>query len=129
MADDASSGSASGVTIPDDLRQKFPDLCELILKSESMNDEERQYWVNILPIMTPEQVQNLRDILDNEKEQLADIDAKYSTQIDSASDQELIAKTEASRRKRRTEHAEQEEEHEKKEEEQTEDLLKKIEQL
>lgn len=129
MSDDTSSNQASNVTISDDLRKKFPDLIALILNSESMNDEERQYWVNILPIMTPEQIQNLRDILDNEKKQLADIDKKYSSQIDTASDQERIAKTDSSRKKRREERSEKEEEHEKNEDAQTEDLLKKIEQL
>lgn len=128
MTDDSSS-SASGVTISDDLRTKFPDLIDLILKSESMNDEERQYWVNILPIMTPEQVQNLRGILDNEQKQLAAIDEKYSAQIGNGNNKDLIAKTEASIKQRREERSEQEELHEKKEDAQTEDLLKKIEQL
>lgn len=128
MADD-SSGSASGITISDDLRTKFPDLIELILQSESMNDEERQYWVNILPIMTPEQVQNLRDILDNEKAQLSAIDEKYSSQLDAGQQKELIAKTEASRKERRESRSEKEEVYEKEEDVQTEELLKKIEQL
>ena len=128
MTDDSSS-SASGVTISDDLRTKFPDLIDLILKSESMNDEERQYWVNILPIMTPEQVQNLRGILDNEQKQLARILEKYSAQIGNGNNKDLIAKTEASIKQRREERSEQEELHEKKEDAQTEDLLKKIEQL
>lgn len=43
-----------------------------------MNNEERQYWINILPVMTPEQIKNLDDILTNEKKQLAAIDEKYS---------------------------------------------------
>lgn len=66
------------VTISDELRSKFQELITLILGSESMNDEERQYWINILPVMTPEQIANLRQILQNEKEQLAAIDAKYA---------------------------------------------------
>lgn len=68
----------SGLTIPPDVQEKFGPLIELIKGSESMNDEERQYWVNILPIMTPEQLKNLEDILVNEKRQLAAIDAKYA---------------------------------------------------
>ncbi|MBT4120317.1 MAG: hypothetical protein HOG89_04880 [Candidatus Peribacter sp.] len=128
MTDDGSN-PASNLTISDDVRQKFPDLIDLIVKSESMNDEERQYWINILPIMTPEQTQNLRDILDNEKNQLADIDEKYSSQTDAASDQELIAKTDATRQQQRAERSEKEEQHLKEEDSQTEDLLKKIEQL
>ena len=121
--------SSSGVTIPDDLRKKFPDLVELIVQSESMNDEERQYWVNILPIMTPDQVQNLRDILENEKKQLADIDKKYRTDIDASAAKDRIAETEASRKMRREERTDKEQEYERKEDEQTADLLKKIESL
>jgi hypothetical protein len=70
----------SSVVIPDDVRAQHGELVTLILQSESMNDEERQYWVNILPIMTPEQVQNLREILENERRQLQAIDQKYAQQ-------------------------------------------------
>jgi len=69
------------VTVPPDLQAKYPELVALILASESMNDEERQYWINILPVMTPEQVENLRQILQNEKDQLAAIDAKYKQEM------------------------------------------------
>ena len=72
---------SSTVSVSDDLRKKYPDLVALILSSESMNDEERQYWINILPVMTPEQVENLRQILQNEKDQLAAIDAKYKQEM------------------------------------------------
>ena len=64
--------------IPDDVKQNHGELLEMILASESMNNEERQYWINILPIMTPDQVENLRSILVNERDQLAAIDAKYA---------------------------------------------------
>jgi hypothetical protein len=129
MTDNSGSDAASELTISDDLRKKYPDLVDLIVHSESMNVEERQYWINILPIMTPEQVQNLRDILDNEKKQLADIDKKYGDQIGSASEKELIEKTEASIVERREARSEKEEEHERKEDVQTEELLNKIDQL
>ena len=72
----------SKVTVPSTLQQQHPELIALILGSESMNDEERQYWVNILPVMTPEQIENLRQILKNEKDQLAAIDAKYSKEME-----------------------------------------------
>ena len=49
-----------------------------------MNAEERQYWINILPVMTPEQIENLRQILQNEKDQLAAIDAKYNKEMEKA---------------------------------------------
>lgn len=75
---DAATPPTPAVTIPPELAEKFPELIGLILRSESMNDGERQYWVNILPVMTPEQVQSLRDILENERTQLAAIDEKYA---------------------------------------------------
>ena len=74
MADVSSQSGATGLKIPDDVRSKFPELIDLIVASESMNDEERQYWINILPIMTPEQTEDLRGILDNERKQLEAID-------------------------------------------------------
>lgn len=73
--------AGSTVVVPEDLRQKHSDLIDLILKSESMNDEERQYWINILPVMTPDQQGNLRTILQNERDQLAAIDVKYARDV------------------------------------------------
>lgn len=128
MSDDTSQDSA-GLQISDDLKAKYPDLIALILASESMNNEERQYWVNILPIMTPDQVQNLRDILQNEKDQLAAIDKKYSTELTAEAEGELIAKTESDRHARRNELQQKEEQFEQKEEQETEQLLERIENL
>jgi len=117
----------NGLLIPEELRQKYPALVELILHSESMNKEERQYWVNILPIMTEEQVENLRGILVNEKDQLAAIDKKYSKQIEQMGQEELIRKTEAQRRQLRSRHESQEAKHEEEDAERAEELLKEIE--
>lgn len=115
------------LVIPDDIRQKHPELIELILGSESMNDEERQYWINILPIMTPDQVENLRGILVNEREQLAAIDKKYSKEIQQMGQEELIRKTESQRREKRTERTSQESQYTAKDEQDAEALLKQIE--
>ena len=49
------------------VKDKFPDLIDLIKQTESMNDEEREYWFQILPIMTEDQIRKFRDILVNEK--------------------------------------------------------------
>ena len=113
MADDLSTsspqsgsppaGSPSSLVIPDELKAQHPDLIELIIHSESMNTEERQYWINILPIMTPEQLQNLQDILTNERSQLAAIDAKYAKDVSSLSQQEQIQAIGEERQKRSAE--------------------------
>ena len=70
--------AATGLVISPEVQAKFGELIGFIKASESMNDEERQYWINILPIMTPEQIKNLEEILSNERQQLAAIDAKYA---------------------------------------------------
>ena len=118
---------AAGLQISEETQKKFKDLIELIKKSESMNDEERQYWINILPIMTPEQIQNLREILENERKQLAAIDAKYQTEVDKVGQAEVIKQTEEERRKRREERTGKESAYKEQEEKATEDILKQIE--
>src|SRR5439155_1544478 len=94
--------------------------------SESMNDEERQYWIHILPIMTPEQVGNLREILENERKQLAAIDAKYQTEIDKLGQAEVVRQTEEERRARRMQRSSSEASHKEQEEKAAEDLLKQM---
>jgi Spy/CpxP family protein refolding chaperone len=111
--------------IPPEVQAQFGELIELIKGSESMNDEERQYWVNILPIMTPEQIQNLRDILDNERSQLAAIDNKYQSELSSGPTAAPIS--EDDRRKKREERQSKELAHKEQEEKATEDILKAIE--
>lgn len=63
--------------IPRLVRETFPDLIKLIYETESMNAEEREYWMQILPIMTEEQIKKFRDILVNEKKQLEKLDREY----------------------------------------------------
>lgn len=118
---------AAALQVPQEVLTKYPDLVELIKKSESMNAEERQYWVNILPVMTPDQVQNLRDILENERKQLAAIDSKYQTEIDKLGQAEVVRQTEEQRKKQRTERTGKETAHKQEEEKATEDILKQIE--
>jgi hypothetical protein len=97
--------SGGGLTIPPEIQQKFGPLIELVKGSESMNNEERQYWINILPIMTPEQLKNLEDILVNEKKQLAAIDEKYSKEVASIGDEKVVAQMEQDIKRKRQERA------------------------
>lgn len=69
------------LNIPEEVKEQFPELLELILKSQSMNLEERQYWVDVLPIMTDKQIDNLRGILDNEQKQIEEADREYEEGI------------------------------------------------
>jgi Tfp pilus assembly protein PilF len=61
---------------------KDEELIKLIRGSESMNDKERQEWINLLPRMTAQQRAELTKILVNERDQLAEIDRKYQKEID-----------------------------------------------
>lgn len=97
--------AAGGLVVPPEVQEKFAALIELVKGSESMNNEERQYWVNILPIMTPEQLKNLEEILMNEKKQLAAIDEKYSKEVATIGDEKVVAQMEEEIKRKRSERA------------------------
>ena len=67
--------------IPNMIRDKFPDLVKLIYETESMNNEEREYWMQIMPIMTEDQIVKFREILVNEKNELAKLDKEYEDEM------------------------------------------------
>ena len=123
------TNTGQGLVVPEDILAKFPELVELVKGSESMNNEERQYWINIMPIMTPEQLTNLRDILLNEKRQLAAIDQKYAKEIEQIGHTQLIQKTHQERKRRRTKLHEAEEESSMQENALEEDILRRIEEF
>lgn len=120
---------SSKVVIPPGVKEKHGELLDLILESESMNDEERQYWINILPIMTPEQIGNLREILKNEREQLKAIDQKYAKEIQQIGQERLIRETQDAHRRHREERIEKEHKASEEEDKRSEDLLKQIQSL
>jgi hypothetical protein len=126
MSDPQSTPPATGMTVPADTQAKFGELIALIKASESMNDEERQYWINLLPVMTPEQVANLNEILINERTQLAAIDEKYGKDAQSPAPQSL-QKMEEDRKKKKAQRTSAEESDKQKEAQSAEDVLKQIE--
>lgn len=67
------------LNISDYVKKHFSDLIPLISGSESMPDHERQYWLDMLPVMSTSQIARLRDILLNEKKQLAALDDEYKS--------------------------------------------------
>jgi hypothetical protein len=132
MADDLTSsaagtqqGDSSAVIIPADVQTSFPDILEMIMKSESMNNGERQYWIDILPVMTTEQVQQLREILTNERDQLAAIDAKYATEIQKVGTDKL-EQTDEERNRRRMELSSKENVDRSEDTQEAEDILKQM---
>jgi hypothetical protein len=81
MSSSSPTATAKPLNIPEEVQKKFPDLVELIKGSQSMNDEERQYWVDVLLIMTGDQVQNLRSILEGEKRQIESAKGKLEKEM------------------------------------------------
>lgn len=99
MADDTKAQSGdqkgagakqSGFLMPEHILEKFPDLPQLIETTESMNQEERDYWYQILPIMTDEQISKFREILVSEKKQLAQIDREYEEELTRLNEKHMI---------------------------------------
>lgn len=126
---DPSPPPASALVIPPDVQEKFGPLLELIKASESMNNEERQYWINILAVMTPGQIKNLEEILMNEKSQLAAIDRKYNKEAADAADRTMLLGMEQKIRTKTQERQRREQEEATKEEVQETDLLAEIQKL
>ena len=117
------------LNIPEETLQKFPELVEFIKASPSMNDEERQYWVDVLPIMTDEQIENLSDILTNEKKQIDTINQEYQQDMDDAASKAKKAFDESAYRERKMIRLEAERLEEEKEKENEEALLQEMEGL
>ena len=79
--DQGAAGAGSKFKIPQAVKDKYPELVQMILKTESMTDDEREYWFQILPIMTPDQVARLRKILEEEATQLKELDEEYQSEL------------------------------------------------
>jgi hypothetical protein len=55
-----------------------------------MDDDERQYWFDIMPSMTDSQVDRLYNILETEKKKLEELETKYQKEIKSLNEKHLI---------------------------------------
>ncbi len=67
--------------INENLKDKYPILIELIKNSLSMDNEERQYWFDLIPKMTDNQLIRLTEILQTEKDKLEELEKKYHEEI------------------------------------------------
>lgn len=112
--------------VPDLVKQKFPDLVQLIKETESMNDEERDYWFQILPIMTEDQISKFRDILLNEKKQLAALDKEYNQELGKLNEKHLIEWKEFESKEKRKALGDAEKKAEEEERKAEEDLLSRL---
>lgn len=77
-------------TILDEIQVQYSELVELVLWSESIDNNEKQYWFDILPSMTDEQVDRLFNILMTERRQLEELNIKYQEEIKTLNEKHLI---------------------------------------
>ena len=115
--------------VPELIRNKFPDLVKLIYETESMNSEEREYWLQIMPIMTEDQIVKFRDILVNEKEQLSKLDQEYEQEMSRINNKRVVEISEADVKKKQQELHADEQSSESEEQSKEEDLLKQLDNL
>lgn len=76
--------------ISDEIQLQYSELIKLILNTESMDDEERQYWFDIMPSMNEEQIDRLFNILETERKKLEELETKYQEEIKTLNDKHLI---------------------------------------
>lgn len=121
--------TASKFHIPQAVKDDYPELIPLILNTESMDDEEREYWFQILPIMTADQVEKFKDILVTEKQQLEKLDQEYEAELSKINEKHLQEWQEFESKQEREERAKMEQAAEQEEATAEEDLLKKLQDL
>ncbi len=125
----ATTVTPSALNIPEEVRARFPELVPLVEKSPSMNNEERQYWVDVLPIMTEEQIQNLRDILGNEKRQIDEANQAYTKGVQKEKEKVATAFDESAYKAKKLALKEAEKIHEQQEQTEEANVLQEIETL
>lgn len=77
-------------TILEEIQAQYAELCKLVLNTESMDNNEKQYWFDILPSMTDEQIDRLFDILETERRKLEELEVKYQEEIKNLNEKHII---------------------------------------
>lgn len=76
--------------VADETLAEYKELVDLIIATDSMDDDERQYWFDIMPSMTDDQIDRLYNILDTEKKKLEKLEEKYQNEIKNLNEKHLI---------------------------------------
>lgn len=118
---------AEKFTITDQFLTTMSDLIVLVLRSKSMDSfEEKQSWFTLLPMMNPEQIDKLRDILTREKQKLDEIEQKYEHKKNELKNKYTQKREDMVYSKRMEEIKQEEAEHEKIENQQADNLLDQL---
>lgn len=60
---------------------KYPDIMKLLYDTPSLNVKEKIYWLQLMPLMSDEQIVKLKSILDTEKKKLLALNKQYEEDI------------------------------------------------
>lgn len=118
MADQTPSSDASAVSAVE-----LAQLKKLVEKTSALRDDERQYWLQLLPSMNTEQVNQLKGILETEQQNMQAIDQKYDQQLSQVGDKYLKRWDGEKARSQRIERREEEKSHLEEAEKKAEELL------
>ena len=75
MADTATTDSANSTE----------EIKALIDATDTLNESEKEYWLNLLPTMNEGQIEQLRGILETEQENMEEINKKYDQKLEEVS--------------------------------------------
>ena len=108
--------------IKDEVLNKFRDLIDLIVASETISDkEQKQYWIDSLEEMSDDQIESLKSILGEEQQWIQKISEEFNDDLEKEKEEERIRRMQELREKER--------EIELKEQEEEEALLEELENL
>lgn len=74
--------SGEKLVLLEKIQTKYPKLVDLIVTTESMEHDEKQYWFDILPSMTDAQRKKLFNILSTERKKLNELEKKYQKEAE-----------------------------------------------
>lgn len=118
---------AQQFTMPDAFLTNSPELIILILNSKSIdNKDEKQSRFNLLPLMTQEQIDKLRDILVREKQKLEEIEKKYEQKKSDIKNQYVQKRQEEWYKNKMVQIQQKEEAHQEVQEKEADNLLTQI---
>jgi len=72
---------SNNLTVNDESLKTQTELISLIIDTESMDKDEKQYWLNELPNLADEQISGLLKILHTEKEKLSNLEENHKEEL------------------------------------------------
>lgn len=64
-----------------EMMERYPDIIQMLFQTPSLAFEEKKYWLQLMPLMAPDHIERLRGILVNERQKLAEINARYEAGV------------------------------------------------